>query len=137
MADLVGIGIVLQAQRDGDMSGIVERLRDQHATLSQDERNFLADLIEGKVKHKRGRKKSVETDSRDVDIWLRYSVLRRESVKSESAFSTCKEEFGLQRSAVTEAIARIERVLSGKQPNFRAWPKLLGAVLSLDDRESV
>ena len=69
--NLFEVAMSLGRAHDGDFSVLVERLRSS-APLDNDERQFLADLIEGKRKRRPGRPPALHDELRDVAMIERF-----------------------------------------------------------------
>jgi hypothetical protein len=93
---------------NGNYQRLAKRLR-RAVPLRQDEREFLADLMEGKYKRPKHRTRRSETAARRKDI--AYAVLMREHMgcrRREAAVAEVASLFQVSRRHVFDCLAEIE-----------------------------
>ncbi len=106
--DFLDRSIINKYLADHDPAEIESLLRSKDS-LSPTMRNFIADVLTGKVKRKKP-----STLSRDFEIYCRIKDLRDEynltsSTSNPCAASIAAEEFGLEDEAIIKAYQRVDK----------------------------
>lgn len=99
MIDVTGIQSVYSAMM-GDQSLILSRLRSVDVTLSADERQYLADRLEGKIKLKTGPKPSLEMRYKKILSLAAYEACRKEGDKKTHAYENAAKVLGLSAKTI-------------------------------------
>ena len=124
LIDIAAIAVMMDA-KEGRYAGLVERLRNPAITLGDDERAFLADLLEGKIVRQAHRQKSWRLPYEHARI-ARYvqflegsfpvsnsveAALRSASpnLRNKAAVSIAAEEYGVSESTVRNALRSFRR----------------------------
>lgn len=90
------------AARRGDFSGLKGKL-EKGTKLTDAERLVLVELIEGKLKLPRGRKKE-DLTRRNAKFAILYNNGRRSGVKSEALYHEIASRYGVSRATVAAGI---------------------------------
>lgn len=106
----LGIDSVLDATVRGDFRRLVTRLRDPEAVLGENEREFLADFLEGKVKLRRGRREDKFLNYRQAHVYETYYWLTTvDGWPKDAARHRCHEIHGRSLRTIQGYLKEFER----------------------------
>ena len=102
----LGLGEAIGLAREGNVTQLVARLRDPAVVLLQIERDYLADLLEGKARRPahRPRTRSLAKFGRAVRVVGLHSELVADGWPRDAARDRCAELLGISRSSVDRAM---------------------------------
>ena len=116
----------------GDWREVVDRVR-SGAKLSRKEREFVADIIDGKIKRPKHRHISFETSSLQFKVAAHVVWAEANGIRIEPAVAQAMQQFRMGRSSVYAALKKFrqsaEEVVS--EILSEAPPKAAGYLLSL------
>ncbi|WP_064041757.1 hypothetical protein [Methylomonas koyamae] len=100
----------------------IKRSEGRYVSFHKDELNFIADVLEGKIKKSKGRPANIKRDRKIawmIDLYLRKEMKLTSSSKEEGAAALVATQFGIDEDAAIKAYQRMKPEIDAQYEEWK------------------